>query len=474
MIETSENSPESQFEKNVALARICRDEKAYPEAIALFRKALDACPGHPQACFELGDAYFETLQLEDAIRCYKLAYNNEKTNFLFLRKLGETLAFYSVLYSGKDGSDLEALFFLNKVLAIDPHFDLANQFFGEYHQLHGRPAAARAFFNKISKPQAIDEVIAKHEKRKVLIIQSSGAGNLVFSTILAKETNTRLLFSIEYTTDAQLQRLPGFDVAFNVIGNPDFLDDEIIRKFDDFQRITGRKFLNNVRSVMKTRRDRAAALFYGIENIIVPWTIRMTDREILDLQSSRDFSKHGLSFPLIVRPIGGHGGKDVKLMVSADSFSDYQIEGAEAFYLINFVDYKSSDGYYRKYRTLFVNGKLYHYHLAISSNWLVHYFSADMLGASFKRSEEKEFLEQPEKVLGKAVIASLQDIAARLDLDYCGIDYAIAPDGRVIVFEANTQISVYPVDPDQFSYKVKYVNAIFEAVEDMLARKSGA
>ena len=474
MVQSNGYPPLSPFEKHLDLARIYRAERVHPAAIEHFIKALEVCPDHAATCFELGDTYFEILKIEDAIHYYKLAHNLESENFSFLKKLSETLAFFSIIYKKTEASEAEAIFFLQKILEIDPHYNLANQFIGEYHQKRGRHEAAKPFFRNIQKPQMIEEFVAKDEKRKVLIIQSSGAGNLVFNTILAKETNTRLLFTIEHTTESQLHDLPSFDIAFNVLGNPDFLDAEIIHRFEDFARITGHNMLNEINSVTKTRRDLAPTLFQGIKNMLIPQVVRMTANEIHALQSNRAFATHDIRFPVIIRPAGGHGGRDVHLIQSPESFCEFQIQDSEAFYIIQFFDYKSDDGFYRKYRTLFVGRKLHHYHLAVSKNWMVHYFSADMLAEQFKRDEEKAFLEQPEKVLGKAVISALEEVAARMDLDYCGIDYSIMPDGRLIVFEANPLISVYPVDPEKFGYKVKHVNAIFAAVEEMLQRKAGA
>jgi hypothetical protein len=113
------------------------------------------------------------------------------------------------------------------------------------------------------------------------------------------------------------------------------------------------------------------------------------------------------------------------------------------------------------------------YHLAISPKWLVHYFSADMMAAPWKREEESRFLADPARALGPRAMAGLAAIEMRLGLDFGGIDFTLLPDGRVLVFEANATMAVHLTDKiEDFPYKHETVPRIFEAVETMLARLS--
>ena len=54
------------------------------------------------------------------------------------------------------------------------------------------------------------------------------------------------------------------------------------------------------------------------------------------------------------------------------------------------------------------------------------------------------FLERPEAVLGPVGMEAIRSIGARMDLDYCGIDFSIMPDRRILVFEANPMMLVHP------------------------------
>ena len=98
----------------------------------------------------------------------------------------------------------------------------------------------------------------------------------------------------------------------------------------------------------------------------------------------------------------------------------------------------------RKYRVMFIGGALYPLHLAISSDWKVHYFTADMALDQDHRREEQFFLDDMEQALGPRAMGALMRIATQLGLNYGGIDFAVGQDGALIFFEANTTMVIVP------------------------------
>jgi hypothetical protein len=142
------------------------------------------------------------------------------------------------------------------------------------------------------------------------------------------------------------------------------------------------------------------------------------------------------------------------------------------YYVSRYHDYRSADGYFRKYRFIFVDRKVYPYHLAIGHEWLLHYFSADMPHHAWMRAEEEAFLADFRQVFAAPLVDALEAIAAVLDLDYAGIDCSIAPDGSLLVFEANAAMLVHLTDSqDMYPYKHRYVPRIAEAIDEMVQRR---
>jgi hypothetical protein len=111
--------------------------------------------------------------------------------------------------------------------------------------------------------------------------------------------------------------------------------------------------------------------------------------------------EHGWTFPLLVRSPGHQGGRHFELVNEPDALAaaSARLPGDELF-AIAFADTRSADGFTRKYRVLFIDGRIYPVHLAVSIDWKVHYFSADMSDRADHREEERQFLAGAGDALG--------------------------------------------------------------------------
>jgi hypothetical protein len=121
---------------------------------------------------------------------------------------------------------------------------------------------------------------------------------------------------------------------------------------------------------------------------------------------------------------------------------------------------------------MFIDGALYPLHLAISEDWKVHYFTAAMTTNAAYRDEERRFLDDMPAVLGQRGMAALTGICTALALDYAGVDFALANDGSVLLFEANATMAVIPPGPDPiWDYRRLATDDVSLAVTRMLARR---
>ena len=93
-------------------------------------------------------------------------------------------------------------------------------------------------------------------------------------------------------------------------------------------------------------------------------------------------------------------------------------------WLIEQLDARDGKGMFRKFRVMIVDGQLYPLHLAISQDWKVHYFTADMADSAANRGGRRISQRHGERHRARGV-AALERIAATLDLDYGGIDFAV-------------------------------------------------
>jgi len=148
---------------------------------------------------------------------------------------------------------------------------------------------------------------------------------------------------------------------------------------------------------------------------------------------------------------------------------------AAELYVSDYVDYRSRDGLFRKYRILFVDGEPWAFHLAISPHWMVHYYNSPMTEHQWMRDEEHAFLARIEDVFRGDLAGALREASRLLPLEYVGIDCAIDRDGKLLVFEADNALIVHELDdPVLFGYKHEYVTRIKAAIDAMVRRRIGS
>jgi hypothetical protein len=140
---------------------------------------------------------------------------------------------------------------------------------------------------------------------------------------------------------------------------------------------------------------------------------------------------------------------------------------------IAFIDTRGTDGLFRKYRVLFVDGALYPVHLAIASRWKVHYYSSEMAEYAGHRAEERRFLDDVRGALGAPAVAALERAARALGLDYGGIDFGLDAAGNVVIFEANATMAVYaPPAEERWAYRQPAFDAIVAAVRALIEHRA--
>jgi hypothetical protein len=155
---------------------------------------------------------------------------------------------------------------------------------------------------------------------------------------------------------------------------------------------------------------------------------------------------------------------------SPDGIVDYlNARPEEAFYVARYVDYRGADGQFRKYRIVLIDERPYACHMAVSSNWVVHYMSAGMVENAAKRAEEARYFASFDDDFARRHHRALLTIAKRMELEYAGIDCGETPDGELLIFEVDSGMTVHAMDSvDIFPYKQPQMRKVFRAFRQML------
>ncbi len=273
--------------------------------------------------------------------------------------------------------------------------------------------------------------------------------------------NHRFDFTFVYPDITANAETYGADIIFSAVADPD-LGAEEFDIVQDFAARTALPLLNPPSKLPKTRRDHLTQLVAGIDGLLIPPTIRLCASQIGDLV---DFAGEKL-----IRTAGTHGGDALERMSNLDQLNDFCARHpADYYYLTDYIDYRSGDGWFRKYRFIFVNRRVHAFHLAIMDHWKIHYWRAGMVNDAWKCAEEECFMRDAASAFSAPAMAAIQQIAQRLDLDYAGLDCGLMPDGRVIIFETNAAMLTHlNDDPAHYPYKHELVPLLRDAMSTHL------
>lgn len=302
-----------------------------------------------------------------------------------------------------------------------------------------------------------------------------GPGDLMANTpveLLVEDTDVSLHL-LYLRPDAEWpDTVPDHDVALVAVGESDD-SQPLLARLAGYLADWPRPLINRPECIARLSRDGVSATLRGAPGIEMPATVRVGRTELRALADG-DRSLAAVlpdgGYPVIVRPVGSHAGTQLEKLAAAEDLAGYLgCSGADSFYLSRFVDYRSADGRFRKYRIVLIEGKPYLCHLAVSEHWMIHYANAGMHGSSEKRAEEARCMERFDADFAVHHAAALQAIHERMELPYVGIDCAETPEGRLLVFEVDNSMVVHALDSDDlFPYKKPAMDKVFAGFRRLL------
>ncbi|HEY5411574.1 MAG TPA: hypothetical protein VIJ94_12710, partial [Caulobacteraceae bacterium] len=415
----------------------------------------------PTAQLDLAHAYAEHDRPADAERYFKRA-------LAVAPRLAAAHAGLGALYLSvaiEDGAEHHC----RLALASEPADALASQTLAEILERRGEAEAASALLDQAYARQSLFLEPAARSRMTVLVLSTRSAGNVPYRRLMPPDQYTRLVWYMEYARDAQMAALPPYDLVFNAIGDPDLAGpaEWAMSRFLDR---CSKPVLNDPARIARTSRSLTPAALGDLPDVVVPPAMRIEQATIAQLGMRGAVDEAGFEPPLLVRPTGSHGGKGLHRAMKWDELEAAGAAiGEQDLYVTAYHDYRSPDGLYRKGRAIFVDGRPFPYHWAASREWMVHYDDSGTASDPARRAEERGFLEDPAAAVGARAWAAIGRIGERLGLDYCGLDFSILADGRVLVFEANATMLAHPEDEaGPLAYKNPAVRAITDAFQARL------
>ena len=246
--------------------------------------------------------------------------------------------------------------------------------------------------------------------------------------------------------------LAGFECVLNLVSDCDH-SPKTLEALQLLLRGYAGRVINRPEAVLRTTREEVAQALGDISGLLVPKVLRFRGGDADAALAA--VTDAGLSLPLIIRRPATHRGRTMVLVEDDDQFRS--AIAAEVDYLaIEFVDYRSADGLYRKHRIWSFGGRQVFRHLAITDQWMVHVTPGNdfVLDRPELIAEEVRLMERLDGAFPDRVHAIVAEIGGRLGLDCFGVDFGFHPDGRMVLFEANAAMSFFPlVKHPRFEYR---------------------
>lgn len=271
-----------------------------------------------------------------------------------------------------------------------------------------------------------------------------------------------------------------FQVIYNNAANAEL---NLMRNYSDKVRaISGRlglEVVNGADATDLTTREKNYERLQDIDNLIFPKTVQFEfargEEDGIAGRIEAEFE-----FPVLIRSVGTHRATALCRVDNAEGLRRAMPRFARwPCYVIQFHESRHRTGNFLMYRAVFIGGVFYPARMYLADDWLVsgpaqRALAQTLIGADpALQDEEKAWLADPEGVIGGANMAALHAVNRVIGLDCYGVDFGIDPDGRIIIFEANSAMNTLSIRRHglKFPYLKPASQNILTALEDLIIAK---
>ncbi len=452
-----------EVERAVLLGALNRHQDAQQAFVAVLRKA----PTHFSALNEFGTLLTNTGAIEAACRVYAEAILHHPDNPLARVNLANLLL--------RANRYKEAREHYERALQVDPDHAPAHQGLGAVLADLGDREAAREHFRRGFRGHAVSTLPYRGDQPPISLLQlvSSGGGNIPSGLFL---DDTRFLTSVVVADHLDpLMPLPSHQIIFNAIGDAD-LCEVALKAAARIVAGANVPVINDPRAVMKTGRIGNAERLRGIPGVRTARTMAIARDSLAGPDGARTLAARGFSFPLLLRSPGYHTGRNFVLVeAAADLAAAAQNLPGDALLAIEYLDARGRDGKARKFRVMksTVPSIRCISRSRESGRCITSPPTWRMRRAIARKKQNFLRTCPPCSVPGRC--GRWKRFRAALGLDYAGIDFALADDGDLLLFEANaTMVIAKPNDDARWAYRRGAIDRVLEAVVAMLMQRSQA
>jgi hypothetical protein len=171
-----------------------------------------------------------------------------------------------------------------------------------------------------------------------------GLGNNDLNRLIGDPAVRRVQLNADIYNRSSLPLVTSYRCLINQISDAD-RNRRMLQHLDRLLSDYDGRIVNRPSDVLKTSRDEMAKLLTGTPGLRVPKVVRLSDPDHVQDR----IEQAGLSFPIILRRAGTHGGKILGLFSNVEDLLRAVPADGDLF-ATEFADFRSADGLYRKFR----------------------------------------------------------------------------------------------------------------------------
>lgn len=355
-------SGELHFERACLLAEVGRASEARDAYLDLLARD----PAHRLALNNLGTLLYESGYRTAARTAYREAVARHPHDVMSRVNLGNALREAGELDQAREHYEA--------ALRIEPQHAEAHQGMAYVLAESGDTHGARLHREMGFASRAVVALPYRGAEAPVVVLMLAAAegGNIPRRYLFDDRVFQTFLVFPEFLDPGA--PLPPHRLVFNAIGDADLARRALVAAERLLER-TKAPVINPPRAVLTTGRTDIARRLASIAGVLTARAVTVGRTEV----SAATLARHGFEFPVLIRTPGFHTGRH---FVKVDTAEDLHIAigtlPGEELTILSYLDARGADGKVRKYRVMMIGGGVYPLHVAVSSQWKVHYFTADM------------------------------------------------------------------------------------------------